>query len=115
VALLLIGLTYISFDKKKCCGSGSVAFFDPGILMGGKFGSGIRNEQPGSYFLGLRNHFLGYNFRDGKKSDPESGKTSAGRTVSCTYISRSGSKCIYLDKISCYIKACHIGKQKCVT
>ena len=64
-------------------------------------GSGIRNEQPGSYFLQLRNHFLGLKYfnslmrirdpdpgqkkfgsgirgsriRDGKKSDPGSGKT----------------------------------------
>jgi hypothetical protein len=61
----------------QCCGSGS----------------GIRDEQPGSYFLELRNHFFGFfgvkirNFfdedpgtemetvriRDGKKSDPGSG------------------------------------------
>jgi hypothetical protein len=55
-------------------------------------GSGIRDEQPGSYFLELRNHFLGLKYinvlmrirdpgwrqfgsgiRDGKKSDPGSG------------------------------------------
>jgi hypothetical protein len=58
-------------------------------------GSGIRDEQPGSYFLELRNHFLvfwglkyldslmqnldpgwrqfGFGIRDGKKSDPGSG------------------------------------------
>jgi hypothetical protein len=30
--------------------------------MGSKsaFGSGIRDEQPGSYFLDLRNHFFGF-------------------------------------------------------
>jgi hypothetical protein len=55
-------------------------------------GSGIRDEQPGSYFLELRNHFFGFlglkylnslmrirdpgwrkfgsGIRDGKKSDP---------------------------------------------
>ena len=55
-------------------------------------GSGIRDEQPGSYFLELRNHFCGLIYlnslmrirdpgwrqfgsgiRDGKKSDPGSG------------------------------------------
>jgi hypothetical protein len=58
-------------------------------------GSGIRDEQPGSYFLELRNHFFaffgvkilkflmrirdpgwrqfGSGIRDGKKSDPGSG------------------------------------------
>ncbi len=53
-------------------------------------GSGIRDEQPGSYFLELRNHFLWVKIfkffdadpgsgmetvriRDGKKSDPGSG------------------------------------------
>jgi hypothetical protein len=56
-------------------------------------GSGIRGEQPGSYFLELRNHFVGFfwveilkffdadpgwrqfgsGIRDGKKSDPGSG------------------------------------------
>jgi hypothetical protein len=53
-------------------------------------GSGIRNEQPGSYFLELRNHFFevkilkffdtnsrlkkfGSKIRDGKKSDLGSG------------------------------------------
>jgi hypothetical protein len=38
---------------------GSGAFLTPGS---GPFltpGSGIRDEQPGSYFLELRNHFLG--------------------------------------------------------
>ncbi len=52
---------------------------DPGSVMGRKSasGSGIRDEQPGSYFLELRNHFLGLietvRIRDGKKSDPGSG------------------------------------------
>jgi hypothetical protein len=53
-------------------------------------GSGIRNEQPGSFFLELRNHFFwvkilkffdadpgrrqfGSGIWDGKKSDPGSG------------------------------------------
>ncbi len=51
-------------------------------------GSGIRDEQPGSYFLELRNHFLaflgvkilkffdedpGSGIRDGDSSDPGSG------------------------------------------
>jgi hypothetical protein len=40
----------------------SVADPDPGSGMGGKSasGSGIRDEQPGSYFLELRNHFFGF-------------------------------------------------------
>ncbi len=69
---------------------GSGAFLTPGSGMGEKSGpgSGIRNEQPGSYFLELRNHFFGLKYlnslmrirdkririRDGKKSDPKSGK-----------------------------------------
>jgi hypothetical protein len=37
----------------------SVADPDPGSGMGGKSaGSGIRDEQPGSYFLELKNNFL---------------------------------------------------------
>jgi hypothetical protein len=48
----------------QCCGSGSGigCFFDPGIRDGRKSasGSGIRDEQPGSYFLELRNHFLAF-------------------------------------------------------
>jgi hypothetical protein len=32
---------------------------DPESGMGKKSGSGIRDEQPGSYFLEHRNHFLG--------------------------------------------------------
>jgi hypothetical protein len=70
--------------------------------MGEKSGSGIRNEQPGSYFLELRNHFLGLKYlnslmrildpdpgwkkfgsgiRDGKNWDPGSGKTSRIRNT----------------------------------
>jgi hypothetical protein len=41
-------------------GSGIGCLFDPGIRDGRKSasGSGIRDEQPGSYFLELRNHFF---------------------------------------------------------
>ncbi len=38
---------------------GSGAFLTPRSGMDKKSGSGIRNEQPGSYFLELRNHVLG--------------------------------------------------------
>ncbi len=40
---------------------GSCAFLTPGSGMGRKSasGSGIRDEQPGSYFLELRNNFFG--------------------------------------------------------
>ena len=48
----------------QCCGSGSGigCLFDPWIRDGRKSasGSGIRDEQPGSYFLVLRNHFFGF-------------------------------------------------------
>jgi hypothetical protein len=39
-----------------------VCFFDPWIRDGRKSasGSGIRDEQPGSYFLELRNHFFAF-------------------------------------------------------
>jgi hypothetical protein len=52
--------------KVQCCG----------------YGPGIRDEQPGSYFLELRNHFFGLKYfkffyadpgsgtRDGNNSDP---------------------------------------------
>jgi hypothetical protein len=61
--------------SSKSCGSGSGirdpgsgAFLAPGSGMGKKSGSGsgiwIQDEQPGSYFRELRNHFLG--IRDGK-------------------------------------------------
>jgi hypothetical protein len=43
----------------------------------------IRDEQPGSYFMELTNYLFGFQYlnslmriRDGKKSDPGSGKTS---------------------------------------
>jgi hypothetical protein len=41
---------------------GSGAFLTPGSGMGRKSasGSGIRDEQPASYFLELRNHFFGF-------------------------------------------------------
>ncbi len=43
---------------------GSGAFLTPGSGMGRKSasGSGIRDEQPGSYFLELRNFFLGLKY-----------------------------------------------------
>jgi hypothetical protein len=37
-------------DTIQCCGSGIRCLFDPGIRI---------DEQPGSYFLELRNPFLG--------------------------------------------------------
>jgi hypothetical protein len=64
---------------------GSGAFFTPGSGMGRKSasGSGIRDEQPRSYFQELRNHFFGLKYikhlnslmriRDGDSSDPGSG------------------------------------------
>jgi hypothetical protein len=73
---------------------GSGAFLTPGSGMGKKSGSGsgIRDEQPGSYFLELRNHFFWLNYLnslmrirdpgwkqfgsgiwDGKKTNPGSG------------------------------------------
>jgi hypothetical protein len=74
--------------------SGSGAFLTPrsGIRDGQKVSIQIRDEQPGSYFLELRNHFFGLKYlnslmrildpgwrqfgsgiRYGKKSDPGSG------------------------------------------
>ncbi len=59
----------------SCNGPGSVADPDPGSGIGCLFdpwtrepgsgrksasGSGIRDEQPGSYFLELRNHFFAF-------------------------------------------------------
>jgi hypothetical protein len=41
---------------------GSGAFLTPRSGMGKKSVSGIRDEQPGSYFLELRNHFLGLKY-----------------------------------------------------
>jgi hypothetical protein len=77
---------YFLTHGTQCCGSGS------GIWDGRKSvsGSGIRDEQPGSCFLELRNHFFAFlgvkilkffdedpgsgmetvRIRDGKKSDP---------------------------------------------
>ncbi len=53
------------------------AFLIPGSGRDKKSRSGIRNEQPGSYFLVLINHFWGYKYfnslmriRDGKNSTP---------------------------------------------
>jgi len=75
----------------QCCGSGSGirCLFDPWIRDPGwvEVSIRIRDEQPGSYFLELRNHFFwvkilkffdadpgwrpfGSGIRDGKKSDP---------------------------------------------
>jgi hypothetical protein len=94
-------LIYNACLRKQCCGSGSEirdpglgAFLTPGSgIRDGKqsaSGSGIRDEQSGSYFLELRNHsfaFLGSKYlnslmrirdlgsgiRDGDSSDPGSG------------------------------------------
>ncbi len=60
---------------------------DPGSGMSRKSasGSGIQDEQPGSYFLELRNHFLGLKYlnslmriRDGDSSDPGWKKVGSG-------------------------------------
>jgi hypothetical protein len=50
----------------------SGAFLTPGSGMGKKTasGSGIRDEQPGSYFLELRNHFLGLKYLKVFDADP---------------------------------------------
>jgi hypothetical protein len=95
----------VFFSTNQCCGSGSgigclfdLCIRDPGwekVSEKSASGSGIWDEQPGSYFLDLRNHFLlflgfkylnslmrirdlgwrqfGSGIRDGKKSDPGSG------------------------------------------
>ncbi len=63
---------------------GSGAFFTPGSGIRDGYesgsGSGIRDEQPGSYFRELRNNFWGQNYlnslmwiRDGKNLYPVSG------------------------------------------
>jgi hypothetical protein len=51
-------------------------------------GSGIRDEQPGSYFLELINHFFGLKYfdslmqiRDGNNSDPGSGMENNGSGI----------------------------------
>ncbi len=68
------------------------AFLTPGsgIRDGRKsvFGSGIRDEQPGSYFLELKNHFCAFlgvkyvnslmRIRDGDSSDPGWKKVGSG-------------------------------------
>jgi hypothetical protein len=50
-------------------------FWHPGSGMGKKSGSGsgIRDEQPGSYFLELRNHFFGVKILKFFDGDPRSG------------------------------------------
>jgi hypothetical protein len=52
------------------------------------YGSGIRDEQPGSYFLELRNHFFGLKYfkslmriRDGDSSDPGWKKSDPGSQI----------------------------------
>jgi hypothetical protein len=54
----------VSVAMYQCCGSGSGigCLFDPRIRDGRKSasGSGIRDEQLGSYFLELRNHFFAF-------------------------------------------------------
>jgi hypothetical protein len=54
-------------------------------------GSGIRDEQPGSYFLELRKHFFGFfglkylnslmRIRDGDSSDPGWKKVGSGINI----------------------------------
>jgi hypothetical protein len=51
----------------------SVADPDPGSGAFLTPGSGIRDEQPGSYFLELRNHFYGVKILKFFYADPESG------------------------------------------
>ena len=69
-----------------------VAFrpLDPVSGMGRKSanGSGIWDEQPGSYFLELRNFFLGFKYlnslmriRDGDSSDPGWEKVGSGINI----------------------------------
>jgi hypothetical protein len=47
--------------NNQCCGSGIRCLFDPWIRDPGwvEVSIRIRDEQPGSYFLELRNHFFG--------------------------------------------------------
>jgi hypothetical protein len=63
-APVLILTTSPDSRKKQCCRSGSGAFLTPGSGMGKKsgFGSGIRDDQPGSFFLELGNHFFGLKY-----------------------------------------------------
>jgi hypothetical protein len=55
-------------------------------------GSGIRDEQPGSYFLEHRNHFFGLKYlnflmriRDGDSLDPLSGMEKFGSGINIPY------------------------------
>ncbi len=63
---------------------GSGAFLTPGSGMGKKSWSGpgfrIRDDQPGSYFLELRNHFFGLNYLNSlmRIRDPEWKKSVPG-------------------------------------
>jgi hypothetical protein len=52
-----------------------VAFLTPGSGMGKKssYGSGIRDEHPGSYFREIRNHFLGLKIHKFVDADPDPG------------------------------------------
>ncbi len=60
---------------------GSGAFLTPGSGMGRKSasGSGIRDEQPRSYFLELRNHFFGVKILKFFDADPGSGMETVVR------------------------------------
>ncbi len=105
--------SYPSEEAHKCSVAdpdpGSGAFLTPGSGMGRKStsGSGIRDEQPGSYFLELRNHFFVFFFgvkiikffdadpgsgmetvriRDGKKSDSGSGINMCTFVQHCTNV-----------------------------
>ncbi len=64
-------------EKKQCCGSGSGirCLFDPWIRDGQKVSIRIRDrdEQPGSYFLELRNHFFWVKILIFFDADPGSG------------------------------------------
>jgi hypothetical protein len=74
-------------------GSGIGCLFDPWIRDGRKSasGSGIRDEQPGSYFLELRNYFFAFlglkylyslmRIRDGDSSDPRWKKVVSGINI----------------------------------
>jgi hypothetical protein len=53
---------------------------DPGSGMSKKSGSGsgIRDEQPGSFFPELRNHFFGLKYLNSFDADPRSGMEKVG-------------------------------------
>ncbi len=85
---------------------------DPGSGMGRKSasGSGIRDEQPGSYFLELRNHFLGLKYfnsliriRDGDSSDPGWKKVGSGINITdpqhCIIRKKQGDRLLFIEKI----------------